>query len=148
MNDAARDGYLIVSVTAQSQWVRCQATINLMELAAIEDDEAEFNGRATELEAMPLDPRQIGVFHLFRGQGLRRFGKMEDAEASVEKAIAIAEANQLHKLAHEAEVAMAELRSQETSRRVTVTPPSDIDPSLRWIVSELSSMRESVMSET
>ena len=146
MNDAARDGYLIVSATAQSQWVRCQAMINLMELAAMENNETEFESRACELEAMPLDPRQVGVFHLFRGQGLERFGKTAEAEMSVKKALSIAEANQLHKLAHDATVALAELKSQGTSRRGAVTPPSDIDPSLRWIVSELSSIRESVMS--
>lgn len=148
MNNAARDGYLIVSATAQSQWVKHRAMLNLMELAAIEENEEEFDRRASELETMPLDRRQVCIFHLFRGQGLQRFGKTAEAEESISKAISIAEANQLHKLAHEATVAMVELKSQAKSRRAAVAQHSDVDPSLRWIESELSSMRESVMSAT
>jgi hypothetical protein len=146
MNDAARDGYLIVSLTAQSQWTKCQATLNLMELAAMEGNEPEFDRIASQLEKMTLDLRQECVFHLFRGQGLSKFGKLAEGETQVSKAISIAETNQLHKLAHEATVALAELKSQTTSGSSVVQARSDIDPSLRWIVSELSSMRESVMS--
>jgi len=40
-----------------------------------------------------------------------------------------------------------DFQSQETARRRVEKRRSDIDPSVRWIVSELSSMRESVMSK-
>lgn len=144
MNDAARDGYLIVSATAQSQWVRWQAESNLMELAFLEGDELEFNKYMRALAQSPLPPRQRAWYHIYVGQGLQRFGR--DGEASLLKAISIAEQNHLHQVAHEAQVALAELKSQETTRRKTAAPPSDIDPSLRWIVSELSSLREAAVS--
>jgi hypothetical protein len=57
MNEPARDGYLIVAATAQSQWVRWQATLNLMELAALDGREADFDVYARELGNAPLDPR-------------------------------------------------------------------------------------------
>src|SRR6476659_1477936 len=137
MTEAARDGYLIVSATAQSHWTRCQATLNLMELAATDGNEAEFDRIASRLETMRLDLRQQCLFHLFRGQGLFKFGMLAEGEALISKAISIAETNQLHQLAHEATVAMAEFKSQTISRRTAVAARSDVDPSLRWIVSEL-----------
>jgi hypothetical protein len=143
INDAARDGYLIVSATAQSQWVRWQADVNLMELASTEGNELEFNNYLRTLAESPLPPRQRVWYHIYAGEGLQRFGK--DGETSLMKAISIAEQNQLHQLAHQARVSLAELTSQETKRRETAAPPSDIDPSLRWIVSELSSLREAAV---
>ena len=143
MHDAARDGYLIVSATAQSQWVRWQAEINLMELAFIEGNEAEFDRYRRALAEAPLPPKWRVSYEMYAGQGLQRFGN--DGTASVEKAISIAEANQLYQLAHEARVALAGLESQETRRQETAAPPSDIDPSLRWIVSELNSLREAAV---
>jgi hypothetical protein len=143
INDAARDGYLIVSATAQSQWVRWQADVNLMELAFIEGNEEQFNKYRDALADAPLPPKLRAFYFIFSGQGLQRFGK--NGEASVQEAISIAERNQLHQLAHQAQVALSELKSKETIRRETAAPPSDIDPSLRWIVSELSSLREAAV---
>jgi tetratricopeptide (TPR) repeat protein len=143
INDAARDGYLIVSATAQSQWVRWNAMLNLMELAFMDGNEIEFEKYVHELGAASLPPKLRAVYHIFSGQGFERFG--ENGEASLETAVSIAEQSQLHQIAHQARVALAELKSQETIRRETVAPPSDIDPSLRWIVSELSSLREAAV---
>ena len=143
MNDAARDGYLIVSAIAQSQWVRWTAMVNLMELAFIDGNEMEFNKYVKELGDAPLPPKLRAWYHIYEGQGRERFGN--DGEACIQQAISIAEQYQLHQVAHQAQVALAELKSQETKRRETAAPPSDIDPSLRWIVSELSSLREAAV---
>jgi len=145
INDAARDGYLIVSATAQSQWVRWQADINLMELAFIEGNEREFDKYLQALADAPLPPKLRASYHLFGGQGLQRFER--DGRSWLEVAISIAEENQFHQVAHDARVALVDFQSQETARRRVEKRRSDIDPSVRWIVSELSSMRESVMSK-
>jgi hypothetical protein len=89
LRDAARDGYLIVAATAQSQWVRWQATLNLMELAALDDREADFTAYAREMENAPLDPRLRGHYYLFLGAGQQRFGKDGEAEASLDEGLLV-----------------------------------------------------------
>lgn len=147
VNDAARDGYLIVSATSQSQWIRWQATVNLMELASIDGNAQEFDRYANELRSAALDPRLRTSYYLLLGQGQQRFDRTAEAETSLANAVSIAEQNELHQMAHEASVAMSTMKSNGNSRRDVVKTRADIDPSLRWIVSELSSMRESAMSD-
>jgi tetratricopeptide (TPR) repeat protein len=142
LREPARDSYLIVAGTAQSQWVRWQATLNLMELAGLEGREADFDAYAREMKAAPLDPRLRAYYFMFLSAGQQRFGRGTEAEASLAEALRFAERNQLHQIAHEASVAIAELESSEVPRGESVTAQAEIEPSLRWIASELSSLRE------
>lgn len=146
MNESARDGYLIVAATAQSQWVRWQATINLMELAALDDREEDFLAYARELENAQLDPRLRAHYYIYLGTGQQRFGNYADAETSITEGLSLAEKNQLHQLAHEATVALAALRSHAVSKRALITPPAEVPLFLREIASELSDLREAAMS--
>ena len=146
MRDSARDSYLIVAATAQSQWVRWQATLNLMELAAIDGREADFDAYARETEVAPLDPRLRAYYFLYLSVGQQRFGRDAEAEASLIEGLAFAEKNQLHQIAHEASVAMAGFKSREASRQEVAMPPADVPQSLRRIASELSNLREAATS--
>ena len=146
MNEPARDGYLIVAATAQSQWVRWQATINLMELAALDDRERDFDAYARELGNASLDPRLRAHYYIYLGTGQQRFGNDAEAEASITEALSVAETNQLHQLAHEATVALATLRSHAASKRALIAPPAEVPLFLREIASELSDLREAAMS--
>jgi tetratricopeptide (TPR) repeat protein len=112
MREAARDGYLIVAVTAQSQWVRWQATLNLMELAAIDGREADFDSYARELEIAPLAPRLRAYYYIFLGAGQQKFGRNAEAEASLAEGLEFAQQNQLHQIAHEAQAEIAALDSR------------------------------------
>lgn len=146
LRDAARDGYLIVVATAQSQWVRWQATLNLMELAALDDREMDFDAYAREMESAPLDPKLRAHYYLFLGTGQQRLGKDAEAEASFAEGLAVAEKNQLHQIAHEATIALESLKSHAAPRRELVTPAGEVPLSLRKIASELSDLREAAMS--
>lgn len=146
MNEPARDGYLIVAATAQSQWVRWQATLNLMELAALDDREADFDAYARELETAPLDPRLRAHYYIYLGTGQQQFGKDAEAEASITEGLSVAEQNQLYQLAHEATVALATLKSHAASQRALIAPPTEVPLFLREIASELSDLREAAMS--
>lgn len=146
MNEPARDGYLIVAATAQSQWVRWQATLNLMELAALDDREADFDEYARELASAPLDPRLRAHYYIYLGTGQQRFGKYDEAVASITEGLSVAERNQLHQLAHEATVALAALRSHAASNRALIAPPTEAPLFLRKIASELSDLRVAAMS--
>jgi tetratricopeptide (TPR) repeat protein len=148
LRDAARDSYLIVTATAQSQWVRWQATLNLMELAGIDGREADFDAYAREMEAAPLDPRLRAYYFMFLGAGQQGFGREIEAEISLAEGLAFAEKNQLHQIAHEASVAIEELKSHEGSRREGIIAPAEIEPSLQKIVSDLSTLREAATSSS
>src|SRR6185503_16115783 len=73
MREAARDSYLLLLATAQTKWVRWQATINLMELASLDQVQDAFDSYAAELRKAPLGPWLRAHFLLLLGEGLERF---------------------------------------------------------------------------
>jgi tetratricopeptide (TPR) repeat protein len=147
MCDAARDGYLIVAVTAQSQWVRWQASLNLMELAATDGRESDFDAYAKELDVAPLDPRLRAYYFIFLSAGQQKFGRQEAAEASLAEGLEFATKNQLHQITHEAQVAMAELKSRAGSRTERVAPPAEVPSNIRHVATALSDLlREAAAS--
>jgi tetratricopeptide (TPR) repeat protein len=111
MYEAARDSYLIVAVTSQSQWVRWQATLNLMELAAIDGQEQAFDDYARELENAALDARLRAYYLLFLGIGQESFGRINEAKISLGNAREFSAQNQLHQIEHDALIAISELKS-------------------------------------
>ena len=128
--------------------MRWQATLNLMELAGIDGREADFDAYAREMEAAPLDPRLRAYYFMFLGAGQQGFGREIEAEISLAEGLAFAEKNQLHQIAHEASVAIEELKSHEGSRREGIIAPAEIEPSLQKIVSDLSTLREAATSSS
>ena len=147
MHDAARDGYLIVAVTAQSQWVRWQASLNLMELAALDGRESDFDAYARELEIAPLAPRLRAYYFMFLGGGQQRFGRQEEARASLAQGLEFATRNQLHQVAHEAQVAMVELDLRVGTRGKQVVVPEEVPSDVRHVASALSDLlREAAAS--
>jgi tetratricopeptide (TPR) repeat protein len=147
MHDAARDGYLIVAVTAQSQWVRWQASLNLMELAAMDGRESDFDAYARELEVAPLAPRLRAYYFLFLSAGQQKFGREEEARASLAEGLEFATRNQLHQVAHEAQTAMAELESRAGARVKQVVAPEEVPSNVRDVATALSDLlREAAAS--
>jgi len=104
MREAARHGYSIVAITSPHQWVRWQSTLNLMNLAIDEGDEASFDKYVAELETAAFDPRLKTYFLFYRARGSRRFNR-SDSESLFQQAQAFAEEHKLHQLAFEIEEA-------------------------------------------
>jgi tetratricopeptide (TPR) repeat protein len=140
----ARDAHMILAATSQSQWVRWQATVNLMELASREGEEVIFESYASKLAEAKLGQTHKAYFLLFRGEGLDRFGKQEAAEQTLRAAVAFASDCQLHQIAFEAEAALSRLHASRThariekSARVPATCSEDLSP----VVAGLSHLRE------
>ena len=120
MRDAARDSYLLLLATAQTKWVRWQATINLMELASVDNVEDAFDLYANELRKAPLGPWLRAHFLLLLGEGLERFGRFELAEQVLSEAIDYSEANQIFAVNFKAEASLASVRSR--TRQQTALP--------------------------
>lgn len=108
LRDAARDAQLLISLTSRYQWVRWQATLNLMELAAQDQVESAFDSYAKELKHAALDPRLRSYFLLYYGQGAIGFGRMDEGRISIREAQEFASRNHIHQVAHEAAAALVE----------------------------------------
>lgn len=134
MTEAARNGHMIVAITSPHQWVRWQATLNLMELAVRAGDERSFDNYVAQLESAALDPRLRTYFLFFSAMGARRFGK-GSADDLFEEARAFAEKNRLHQVAFEIEESMS---------NPAKSPPIDPDPKLTEIAEVLEHLRDTV----
>jgi tetratricopeptide (TPR) repeat protein len=110
LRSAARDANLVLASTAQEQYTRWQATINLMELAASDGYEPVFEQYRRDLAPAALPPVLEAWYHFYVGQGLRVFDRMEQARASLERALAVAERHGLNQIAYHAEQALGDLK--------------------------------------
>jgi tetratricopeptide (TPR) repeat protein len=111
MRDAARDAHLILAATSQAKRTRWQATINLLELASLDGMEQAFDLYASELRNAPMGVWLRSHFLLIFGEGLARFGKFEAAEEILQEAERFASANQIHRVAFQAEAALSQVAS-------------------------------------
>ena len=103
----------MVERTAPEASVRRHARLSLLFLAARQRDEMAFDSLRSALASETLTPRQQTQYALFSAQGLRRFGRIDLARASAERAIQLANQYQLFQLVFESE---GELREIETMR--------------------------------
>jgi tetratricopeptide (TPR) repeat protein len=111
LRTAARDAYLVLAATAQEQYVRWVATINLLAMAASDGSEPLFEQHRRELVDRELPPSLEAYYHLYVGRGYARFGRIKLAEAEIECCIQISERHQINQVLIEAEQSLKEIRS-------------------------------------
>jgi tetratricopeptide (TPR) repeat protein len=116
VRSAARDAYLILAATAQEQYTRWVAQINLMELASLEGQQTVFEEYRRELSTALLPANLKAYYFLYVGQGYRNFDRLNAAEAALTKAVEIAAANQLNQVLIQAEAALDEIRTGRLPR--------------------------------
>jgi tetratricopeptide (TPR) repeat protein len=154
MLQPARDANMILAGTSQSQWVRWQATINLMELSSREGAEDAFESYALQLAEEKLSPTHKAYFLLLRGEGLDYFGKHEAADETLRAAVAFASDSQLHQIAFQAEAALSRLQANRTRTRsgeplqvsTTWSSPTTWSEDLSHVVAGLSHLREAAFA--
>jgi tetratricopeptide (TPR) repeat protein len=147
MHDAGRDANLVLSITSRYQWVRSQATLNLMELAAMNGMEEAFEGYANQLKAAPLDPRLRSYFLLYYGQGCEQFGRYAEAERFMDEAREFATSHKIHQVAFEAEQALATAGKKTRQRAVAVESWREtVPPDVRYVAEAFANLREAAMS--
>ena len=110
---AARDAYLVVAATAQEQYMRWTATLNLLDVAVQERRETLFEQYRRELDGAALPPALETYYFMYMAQGHRAFDQMVLAKAAVNRAIEVASENKLGQLRFEAEELSGELHNQE-----------------------------------
>jgi tetratricopeptide (TPR) repeat protein len=144
MRDAARDTHLVLTATAQTQWVRWQAAVNLLELASQDGMEEAFDAYAAQLRRAALGPLLRSHFLLFLGEGLERFGRYEAAEQALTEAVDYAVANQIFKVSFKAEEALAAVRSRN-ARKTAVPVFTPVPQEVLAAAHAISELRKAVL---
>lgn len=148
MHDAARDAHLIVAATSRSQWVRWQATLNLMELAAIGGAEDEFDRYASELNTAELPPRLRSYYLLYRGMGSLGLGREQEGRESLEQAQRFASLHGFHQVSFEAEKALTEVSKLMRAPSGAIAGVDSVPPDMQGIAVSLVHLREMALSST
>jgi tetratricopeptide (TPR) repeat protein len=127
---AARDAYLVLSVTAQEQYMRWAATINLLDISSETRAGILFETYRRQVTNDQLPPSLRVALELTLGVGYGRFGEPEKARPHLERAVALAGEHALNQYLFEAEKALQELEN--------ITPPRSIASSLSLDVEEVA----------
>jgi hypothetical protein len=142
---AARDAHLILAATAEEQYTRWMATINLMELAAFDMREPNFEQYRRELADSALPPSLAAAYYLYVGQGYQRFRKFDLAEHAIEHAIGIANSHKLNQLLFQAEAALVDVRTGRFSEAPQASePPAPV----RVIAESIRDMRMATLESS
>jgi tetratricopeptide (TPR) repeat protein len=148
LHDAARDTHLIIAATAQSKMLRDSATINLMELAAIDGIPEVFDAYARDIAGSHLGPWQRSHYLLFLGEGMNRLGRPDAAEEALNEAISYAEANQIHQVSFKAQAALVALRSIPPRSKPFVAPPAWVPEEVNTAARAMSELRKTAVAVT
>jgi tetratricopeptide (TPR) repeat protein len=135
---AARDANLVLAATAQEQYTRWVATINLLEIAAVDHMEPAFEMYRRELDDAELPAALSAHYHYYVALGYQRFGREGDARREFERAIAIASAHHVNQIVINAEQGLATLQA---GTRVTSSTPWESSTVVTEIASAIREMR-------
>lgn len=103
VRSAARDALHVLATTAQEQYTRWAATIQLLAIAADDGMTTVFERYRRELVGQPLPPSLTSEFEFQTGRGYRLLGETDAAGTWLERAIATAREHDFNQLLFEAE---------------------------------------------
>jgi tetratricopeptide (TPR) repeat protein len=146
MRDAARDAQMVLSLTSRYQWTRSQASINLMELAALDGMEDAFESYGRELSNAPLDPRLRSYYLLYYGQGLLRFEKFERASSMLSEALAFASMHKVNQVAFEAEKSLEDAQKKTRLAVAVPTPREPVSTEIRQVADAFRHLRDAALT--
>lgn len=140
---AARDAFLVLAATAQEQYVRWTATLNLLELSVLEASEPRFEAYCRELAAVELPANLEVSYHLQAGKGYAAFGRQMRAHRSLTHAIDLASKHRLNQLLFSAEQSLRQLEAGRTAERATqpTFTPAEAPESVVDVANAISQMR-------
>ncbi len=142
VHSAARDAYLILAATAQEQYQRWFATLNLMEIAAVDGQELLFEQYRRSVDVRALPPELEASYWLQAGSGFAELGRTTQAREFFLKAISFAEEYELNQIAFKADSALRDLGVAE--RRRSLGRPLVADEDVNDIATRLRSSREEI----
>ena len=146
LRDAARDTHLILAATSQSKMVRGTATINLMELASLDDMPEMFDSYARELAQTQLGPWLHAHYLLYLGEGMSRLGRRDASVEALNEAISFAEANQIHHVSFKAQSALSAIRGAPRPSKPFVAPSTWVPEGVSAVVRAMSELRKTAVA--
>jgi tetratricopeptide (TPR) repeat protein len=143
VRSAARDAYVIIEATAQEQYQRWVAMINLMEIAATDGSATLFERYRKSLADAFLPPTLQAEYQLHVGTGYELLGEPGAARASLEHARALAENYGFHQVVFRSEEALSRLAiaSQRTEAPAENAAPEHLND----VVELLGDLRRSIL---
>ena len=135
---AARDAYMVLSATAQEQFVRWGATLNLLDIAAQTGAQTLFELYRRQLAGEPLPPFLATAYQLNTGVAYRRFSDYDRARAYLERALSMAEEHGFNMYLFEAESALRDLNAPAPPPKV----PATLSLDTREVASAIQQLRE------
>lgn len=140
---AARDAMVILATTAQEQYTRWAATIQLLAIAAHDGMATVFERYRRDLVGQHLPPSLTAEFEYQAGRGYRLLTQYEHASDWLERAVATSTAHGFNQLLFESE---SELEALYNDRVVASKLPAEHEPSVdvQEIADAIHRMREAV----
>jgi tetratricopeptide (TPR) repeat protein len=139
LHDTARDAYLVLATTAQEQYVRWLAEINLIELAAQQQNELHFDKYRRDLELEDLNPFLRITYLIHVGRGYQSLGKPDVGIPYLEQAIDTAAKYKLNQLLFEAEEALTTAKRRERPSVPRATPTAEV--SVKNVIDAVQQMK-------
>jgi len=137
LREAARDAGLLVVGTAQDRTTRLTATITLMELAYLDARELVFEQYRRELARETMAPNVEASFLETSTLGLRRFGRIAEAQRTAERMLDVASRHELHEHVMKAASLLDELDQPVLLPRHEVHAPSARVASIARTIAEM-----------
>jgi len=139
--DAARDAYMVLANTAQEQYVRWLAMINMLEISALQTNAAVFEDYRIDLVGETLPSFLQAQYHFYTAFGYHAFGKDDAAMHALQQATELAESHRYNQLLFQIdELTTAIKQGAAATRRATRSAP----PALQDVTDAVSQMRELV----
>jgi tetratricopeptide (TPR) repeat protein len=138
--DVARDAYLVLASTAQEQYIRWMSELNLMELAALQGMELDFDKYRRDLAAADFTPQLRVTYLVHVGRGYSALGNSEAGMPYLERAIQLASEYGLNQLMFEAEEAFVEARRRRARR--SLPSVEIVDSSIHDVIDAIQCMKE------
>jgi tetratricopeptide (TPR) repeat protein len=138
LTDVARDALSLCELCAAGPAARLAATINLLDLSQRDGDQVRFEHYRRALASEPLIPRHAAYYHLFVGEGLRRFGDAYATDA-FERAREIAEQHGLNEIVIRTDAALA-APSSAPSIGTRASRPAAYSPDVQRVAASIRAL--------
>jgi tetratricopeptide (TPR) repeat protein len=142
VHSAARDAWLILEATAQEQYIRWSASINLMEVAAREGSTTVFERYRRSLATIPFPPSIAAQFQLQAAESYEALSQFDEAADAAERARSIAERHGFNRVAFAAEAVVARVTSGQPG--TPILQEQCVPESLQEIATTISELRKAV----
>jgi tetratricopeptide (TPR) repeat protein len=142
VHSAAKDAWLVLEATAQEQYTRWTASINLMEMAAREGSMPLFERYRRSLASASFPPAIAAQFQLQTAESYEALSEFESATAAAERARSISERYGFNQTTFAAEALMERVKGGQPS--APLAPEAPVPADLQEIVQHINDLRRSV----